>query len=106
MSSIYTVIDSSGMPTGSVDLDAIMTAGAKLAFDLAGNSGDHDKIIQISSQTLAEHGPAAFGFVAAAALQIVVEEILDPVLAVTDALGTNLRPGITAVAEGREPGSK
>lgn len=102
---IYTIIDDNGMPTGSVDMDAITDAGTKFAFALAAAADDHEKVLEISANTLAEHGPKAFGYVAACALQIVVEEVLNPVLEVAEALGTDVRPGLVAVAEGRDPGA-
>ena len=101
----FVIVDNDGMPTGSVDMDVITTAGTKLAFDLAANASDPTRVQQISAQVLAEQGTSAFGLICATALRIVVEDILDPVLDVTETLGTDLRPGIRDVAEGRDPGA-
>lgn len=101
----YIITDDNGMPTGSIDMDAITDAGTKLAFRLAAAANDHEQILAISAQTLAEHGPKTFGYIVASALQVVVEHVLNPVLEVTEAVGTDLRPGITAIAEGRDPGA-
>ncbi|AZI58384.1 hypothetical protein EH165_09770 [Nakamurella antarctica] len=99
----YMLVDDDGAPLGMVDPEAISTAGARLAFEFANACDDQDALNQITARYITEAGPAGFGYVATAALSIITTVVLSGVLAVTDALGTDMRTGIKALAEGRDP---
>ncbi|SJN39414.1 hypothetical protein [Luteococcus japonicus] len=92
------IVDDDGMPIAGVDPEAIAAAGVRLAFDLAANCDDPEALDRITGQYLDQYGAAAFGYLAASALSIVVREVLAPTLQVTDAVGVDLRGGLRAAA--------
>ncbi|MBN9611000.1 MAG: hypothetical protein BGO26_16685 [Actinobacteria bacterium 69-20] len=98
----YIVTDDNGAPEAVIDMDRITDAGTKLAFRLAAER-DEDKRMAITAQVMTEVGSAGFGYVAACAMQVLARDLLHPVLEVADAGGIHLRPGIEAIAEGRDP---
>ncbi len=100
--SSYIVTDDDGLPIAVMDPEIIGDHGTRLAFRLAATT-DPDDRKAIAAEVLAEVGPDAFGYVAANALQVIAGEILHPVLDCADAAGVHLRPGIAAIAEGRDP---
>lgn len=82
----YLVTDDNGTPTGFLDHDQITSHATRLAHDVAETSHDPALLNDIMAAHLTEAGASAFGYVASAALRILVEHILNPVLDVTDAL--------------------
>ena len=99
----YLIVGDDGQPIGVANMDQITDHGTKYAFDLAANCADPQKARQIGADLLLEIGPDAFGYACANAVQVLATEILSPCLDVAAAAGQNLRPGITALAEGRDP---
>jgi len=92
-----------GQPLGVVDVSQLQDQGARLAFRMAASCGDPGRLDAIAAETLAAVGVGAFGFVAAAALRCLAEQVLDPALEAGEAAGVHLRPGLVALAEGRDP---
>lgn len=92
-----------GQPLGVVDVSQIQNQGARLAFRLAASCDDPGRLGAIVAETLAAVGVGAFGFVAAAALRCLAEQVLDPALEAGEAAGVHLRTGLVALAEGRDP---
>lgn len=104
--STYLIVDDDGVPQASLDMDKITDHGVKLAFRLAAardEAGRQAAANDIAAQVLAEVGPDAFGYIAACALTTMARDILHPVLDCADAAGVHLRPGIEAIAAGRDP---
>ncbi|MFJ1510910.1 hypothetical protein [Cellulosimicrobium funkei] len=101
----YVLTDENGIPTGVLDVDRIQAQATRLAYDMAVYSDDPTMLEQVSTQHLAEAGTEAFGYVAASALRILAEHILEPVLMVTDrlhkvgALHHDLRAGLEDAAD-------
>lgn len=101
MSTNYIVTDDNGLPIGAVDLDELQALALRFGYDLADNSGDESALERISAEYLKEAGTEGFGYLTAAALRMVVANILEPVLQVLDALHENghlahdIRAGIT-----------
>lgn len=104
MAETYLVVTDSGEPVGVFDRQRIEDEGCRFAFALAAVCDDPAALDRVQAETLARVGTESFGYVAANALRVVVEDILSPALEVAEAHGTDLRPGIRAVAEGRDPG--
>lgn len=100
----YLVTDSDGAPTGFVDVDQIQAQATRLAYDMAVACSDPTHLEQVTTAHLAEAGAEAFGYVAAAALRILAEHVLDPVLQVTGELhragylSQDLRAGLVDAA--------
>lgn len=93
------IVDDQGMPIAAIDPDQIATYGVRLAFELAAHCDDPDQLERIFAQAIDTHGDA-FRYVAAAALKTVVRDVLEPLLQVTNAVGIDLRAGLTKCAQG------
>ena len=100
---IYMIVSDSGEPVAVIDMDKITGEGAKLAFAVAAHCGDPGAMDQIQAATLDRVGVEAFGYVAACALRTMAEHILSPSFDVAQAYGTDLRAGMRAIAESRDP---
>lgn len=100
--SVYLVTDDAGRPIAFFDKDQVDTDGVKFAFALAAACADEDAVDAVVAETLTRVGVDAFGYVAAAALSIVVKEILAPTLVVTDKVGIDLRTMLRKIADGGE----
>lgn len=96
----YLLTESDGTPAGVVDPDQIQIDATLLAYEMASFSDDPEELDRIAAETLTRVGAGGFGFVATAALRMMTEHILEPVLAVTDrcreagALSHDLRDGL------------
>ena len=96
--------DDDGMPLGFIDPDQITAQATRLAYDVAEHAGDHELIADVLEAHLNEAGTEVFGYVSTAALRILAEHVLDPVLQVTDRLhstghlGHDLRAGLADAA--------
>lgn len=101
--STFIVTDSEGVPTAVVNPDQIITTATRLAFRLAAAAGDRAAVDRVMAETLSAAGANGFGYVCAGALNTLVNEVLAGALDVTDAAGIHLRPGLAALAEGRDP---
>jgi hypothetical protein len=101
--STHLVVDDHGLPVGIFNADQISDEGTRFAFALAAVCDDPDAIQRVQAETLARVGTPSFGYVAACALSVVVEHILSPSFAVAEAHGTDLRAGMRAISEGRNP---
>lgn len=99
----YLIVGDNGEPLGVADIDQITTVGTELAFAMAAHCDDAAQLDRIVADYLARVGTASFGYVAACALRIMAEQILSPSLDVVATAGHDLRPGIRAIAEGRQP---
>lgn len=86
-------------PIAVVDLDAIQARGTRLGYDLSVASDDATALDELCAAAVAEVGPQGFGYVAAAALRHVVENILQPLIEVAEAHGHPIRAGLTDAAE-------
>jgi hypothetical protein len=102
-SPMYLVTAADGTPIGFFDKDLIELEGASLAANLAAYCDDPDRIQAICAQSLALVGPEQYGYVAANALTLLAREFLSPALDVSAAAGTDLRPGLRAIANGEDP---
>lgn len=103
MTDTYLVTDDNGEPLGVFNADAIEAEGAKYAHALAAACDDPAALDRINGQTLARVGVESFGYVAANALRVMTEHVLSPCLDVAAAHGTDLRVGLRAIADGRDP---
>lgn len=82
----FIVTDGDGTPSAVVNNDEIQTQATLLAYDVGEHAGDPEAVATVMSSHLAAVGPGGFGYVAAAALRILAEHVLNPVLEVTDEL--------------------
>lgn len=87
----YMLTDDQGGPVGVVSLDAINARAEKLAYTLAAVSNRPQEIERLTTELLEEVGPREFGYIAAGALGIVVQDILEPLIEVAEAHGHPIR---------------
>jgi hypothetical protein len=103
VSDTYLLVGDRGEPLGMIDMGRVTDLGTALAFELAAVCDDPAAMHRVQAAMLAHVGVRTFGYVAACALRQLAEHILSPSLDVATAHGTDLRPGIRAIADGREP---
>lgn len=101
---VYPLLDDQGDLLGMVSLAAINARGEALAHDLAAVSSKPRQIEAIVGQLLADVGPREAGYVAASALGVVVQDILDPLIEVAEALGHPIRARLAEVARAARDG--
>lgn len=100
MTHYFLIDENDGSPLGIVDADQIQSDAVVLAYAMATFSDDPEELDRIAAETLTRVGSEGYGFVAAAALRMMTQHILEPVLAVTDrlrdtgALHHDLRDGL------------
>lgn len=82
----FVITDDNGLPSAVANRDEIQAQATLLAYDLAQYADDPDAITNAMEAHLATAGTGGFGYVAAAALRILTEHVLNPVLDVTDEL--------------------
>ena len=85
------------------NVDQIEAAGVKYAYALAAVCDDPAALDRVNAETLARVGVESIGYVCASALRVMTEHILSPCLDVAAAHGTDLRGGLRAIADGRDP---
>lgn len=93
----FTLIDATGVPIAAVNLPKIIAAGTQLAFDAAAHSDDPEHL-KLLFTGIMQAGPGAYGYVCAAALDVLVQQILQPALEVAAAHGNDLRPMLYEIA--------
>lgn len=101
---MYLVTDDDGRPIAFFDKGQIDTDGVRFAFELAAACADEDAVDAVVTETLTRVGVDGFGYVAAAALSVMVKEILAPTLVITDKIGIDLRTMLHSMAAGETPG--
>lgn len=80
----FMVVGDAGEPLGFVDRDRIDRAATIFMLALAANSDDSEALPAIATETLQREGPEGFGYVAAAAVKLMAENVVEPLLQVTD----------------------
>lgn len=95
----YLVVDGTGAPTAVVDPEVITRAATRYALALAALSDKPEAMRDLSSQVLAKHGPQSFGLVCATALQVVVEDVLEPVIQISETIVPELRINLQRFAK-------
>jgi hypothetical protein len=103
MTDQYFIASDDGTPLGVFDKDLIEHEGDSLAADLAAYCDSPDRIQAICAQYLTRVGPESYGYVSACALTLLAREFLSPALDLAAAAGHDLRPGLIAIAHGRDP---
>ncbi|MGY1855394.1 hypothetical protein [Modestobacter sp. SYSU DS0290] len=87
----YLLADDSGNPAGVVDVEAINARGARLAFALAAGNDQPKRIEALMGELIAEVSPREVGYVSAAALGTVVQDILEPLVQIAEEVGVPMR---------------
>lgn len=82
----FLLTDDGGRPLGMVDPEQILAEATLLAYQLASFSDDPEELDRIAAETLTRVGSESYGYLAAAALRMLTQHILEPVLEVTDRL--------------------
>jgi hypothetical protein len=93
---VFLLTDGQGAPLGTVDLDGINARGDRLAYALAAVSDQPARIEEVMAALVAEVGPRETGYVAAAALGIVVQDILEPLVQIAEEVGVPIREKLAA----------
>jgi hypothetical protein len=102
--STFILTDEDGSVLDVSDVDKITMEGMQLAYALAAVCDDKDRMDDLAAAVLARVGPVGFGYVAAAALTVMAEQLLSPVYTVAQAAtGHDFRAGVKAISEGRVP---
>lgn len=81
------IVGDDGLPSGVLDLSRFEGDATLLAFRLAVASDDASAVSDVLSDALESQGVETFGHLAAAALRVLTENVVAPLLEVTDALG-------------------
>jgi len=87
----HMLVSDDGKPIGVVNMDEIQKAGTLLGYDLAAAADNPAELERIIGRALTTVGSASFGYVCAAALRFVVEDLLEPLIEVGEAHGHPIR---------------
>jgi len=96
------VADDDGAPKSMVDVDRLQSDATRLMYQLAVTAGDDDATDRVAEKWVAAHDPEYFGYLAAAALSLMVRHILGPTLDVCATAGIDLRAGLMDAAKHAE----
>lgn len=96
----HMLVNDDGQPLGVIDIDLIQARATRLGFEMATFHDDPTELDRVSAEALAEVGAQAFGYVTAAALRHVVENIVGPLMAIADEAGVGdaVHAGLAAAA--------
>ena len=94
------IVDANGMPIGHMNIDQMHADACRLVYELAVTAGDDDATDTVSERWLTTTRDLDyFGYLTAAALPMMVRDILGPILDACDVAGIHLRPGLQAAAQ-------
>ncbi|RPA64900.1 hypothetical protein EF294_07400 [Gordonia oryzae] len=93
-----------GVPESHIQLGALQADATRLMYQLAASAGDDDATDAVANTWVSQHDPQYFGYLAAAALSLMVRCILAPTLDAVAAAGVDLRPGLRRAAADAEAG--
>jgi hypothetical protein len=88
------IVDDNGMPIAHVDFDKLQCDATLYMCELAATAGDDDATDRVGAKWAALNSPDYFGYLSAAALSLMVRNILSPTLGVAAEIGVDLRPGL------------
>lgn len=88
------IVDDDGMPIAHVDFDRLQSDATMYMYEMAASAGDDDATDVVGAKWAMSNSPDYFGYLSAAALSLLVRNILAPTLDVAAELGVNLRPGL------------
>ncbi|SCX37927.1 hypothetical protein SAMN03159343_0241 [Klenkia marina] len=102
--SVHFLRDDHGGPLGVVSVNAVNERGAILAFAAAVASNRPRDLEQLTQELVEEVGPREAGYVFAAALGTLVQDVLDPLLDVVEATGHPVRTKLAQTLQGMKAG--
>lgn len=88
------IIGDDGLPIGHIDIDRLQADATCLMYEMAASAGDDTATDQVGAKWATTNEPDYFGYLSAAALSLMVRNILAPTLDVAKELGVDLRPGL------------
>ena len=92
------IVGADGMPTGAVDLDQMSSDATRFMYELVATAGDDVDTDRVLAEWVASYDPEYFGYLAAAAMSLMVRYVLAPTLDAAAAVGLDLRPGLKRAA--------
>lgn len=92
------IVGADGIPTGTIDLDQMATDATRLMYELVATAGDDADTDRVLADWVACYDPEYFGYLAAAAMSLMVRYVLAPTLDASAAVGLDLRPGLKSAA--------
>lgn len=96
------IVDETGAPKSVIDIDQLQSDAIRLMYALAATAGDDDETDKVSNEWVSAHDPEYFGYLAAAALSLMVRNVLAPTLDAAAVVGLDLRPGLVDSARNSE----
>jgi len=90
-----------GKPLGTINMDAILARAVHLGFELAVFHDDPPQLDRLFAEALDELGSREYGYVVAAALRHVVENVFSPIIAIADeaGVGDSVHLGLVKAAQ-------
>lgn len=88
------IVDNDGLPIAHVNFDKLQADATLLMYEMAASAGNDDATDQVGAKWAGRNDPDHFGYLCAAALSLMVRNILAPTLDVAAELGVDLRPGL------------
>lgn len=93
------IVGDDGLPLAHIDFDRLQADATMLMYEMAATAGDDDATDVIGAKWAMTNEPDYFGYLSAAALSLMVRNILAPTLDVAKELGVDLRPGLKRACE-------
>ncbi|MEV0711473.1 hypothetical protein [Nocardia aurea] len=90
------VVNEDGTPRGVVDVAQIQSTATILMYEMASAAGNDDELDRIGIEWTETLDPDEFGYVSAAALSLLVRNVLAPVLQVLAELSPELEKDLRA----------
>lgn len=88
------IVGDDGMPIAHINFDRLTSDATLLMYEMAASAGDNDATDQVGAKWASTNDPDYFGYLCAAALSLMVRNVLAPTLDVADQLGVDLRTGL------------
>lgn len=88
------IVADDGMPIAHVDFDRLQSDAVRYMYEIACTAGDGVATDAVGAKWAMANSPDYFGYLCAAALSLMVRNILAPTLDVAAELGVDLRPGL------------
>lgn len=92
------IVDADGLPKAHINFDQLTTDASRLMLELAATAGDDDATDRVGAKWVSSHDPDYYGYMCAAALSLMVRNVLAPCLDAAAAVGLDLRAGLRKCA--------
>lgn len=93
------IVGDDGLPIAHIDFDKLQSDATMYMYEIAASAGDDDATDRVGAKWAASNSGDYFGYLSAAALSLMVRNILAPTLDVAAELGVDLRPALKRSCE-------